>query len=298
MREFTLRPAAPYLLAASAGPPDPCRRFRGGVLQLTFRMAEACASARVWQRRDGTLGVRLWADDPAGAHDRLCDLLQLRLDHRPFLALAARDPLLRPLRGRMAGMRPHVLGSPEQALVRGVAGQLIRASEAYRIERRLVADLMPPAADADGLRVPPRAGDLRAAHPARFQRAGLSPARAALVGRAARLDWDALAGRPTAELEARLRTIRGIGVWTAAVVLIRGFGRLERGLAGDLALIRLTASLTGRPADAEDSERLLERYGPWAGLASVWLLHHPLAHARGRPVGGALRPAARAPAPG
>jgi 3-methyladenine DNA glycosylase/8-oxoguanine DNA glycosylase len=292
MRELSLRPAAPFLLAASAGPPEACRRFRGGVLDLTLRVGDGCAAARVWQRPDGTLGARLWADDLAAAHDRLCDVLRLRLDHRPFLQLAARDPLLRPLRSRMAGLRPLLLGSPEQALVRGIAGQLIRASEAYRIERRLVADVMPRDPRA-GLREPPRAADLRAAHPARFQRAGLSPMRAAVLSRASRLDWARLAGEPTDRLEARLRSVPGIGVWTAAVILIRGFGRLERGLAGDLALIRLAGALLGRPADAEDSARLLEPYGEWAGLASIWLLQHPSGHSRGQ----VARPVRPPPAP-
>ena len=37
MRELSLRPAAPFLLAASAGPPEACRRFRGGVLERGYR---------------------------------------------------------------------------------------------------------------------------------------------------------------------------------------------------------------------------------------------------------------------
>ena len=279
MREVTLRPAAPYLLRASTGPPDPCRRYRAGVLELVYRTTAGHARAWVWQRADGTLGARIHAEQLDVAHDRLCELLHVRLDHRAFLTLAGRDPLLRPLRSRMAGYRPLLLSSPEHALVRAISGQLIRSSDAYRIEFRLLASLMP--AD-DGFRLPPAASDLATAHPARFERAGLSPARAVTLSRAAgRLDWDALGALDTPRLEARLRSIRGLGAWSAGVVLMRGFGRLERGLAGDLALIKLCSALSGRQADAEDTARLLERYGPWAGLASSWLLGHPLAHTRG-----------------
>lgn len=277
--EVTLRPAAPYLLRASAGAPDACRRFRSGILELAFLTPAGPARARVWQLPDGGLAARIQAEQDEPAHDRLCEILQVRLDHRPFLAMAARDPLLRPLRSAMAGYRPLGLGSPQQALVRGVAGQLIRASEAYMIERRLLCDLMPAA--ESGLRLPPTARDLATAHPARFERAGLSPARAAALSRAARLDWEGLAAQSTATVEARLRSVRGIGPWTAAVVLTRGFGRLERGLVGDLGLVRLASALAGRRAEAEDTERLLAPYGQWAGLASSWLLRHPLAHTRG-----------------
>jgi 3-methyladenine DNA glycosylase/8-oxoguanine DNA glycosylase len=278
MLDVTLTPAAPYLLRASAGPPEACRSFRSGILELAYRSPAGAARARVWQLPGGELRARIDAAEEDAAHDRLVEILQVRLDHRPFLALAARDPLLRPLRSAMAGYRPLGLGSPGQALVRGVAGQLIRASEAYTIERRLVCDLMPA---AGGLRLPPEAADLAAAHPARFERAGLSPARAAALSRAAALDWDALPSQPTERIEARLRSVRGIGPWTAAVVLVRGFGRLERGLVGDLGLVRLASALAGRRAEAEDTRRLLEPYGEWAGLASAWLLAHPLAHARG-----------------
>jgi DNA-3-methyladenine glycosylase II len=276
--EVTLTPAAPYLLRTSVGAPDACRRYRSGVLDLAYRSDAGPARARVWQLPGGELRARIHADHEEAAHDRLCQILQVRLDHRPFLAVAARDRLLRPLRSTMAGYRPLGLGSPGQALVRGVAGQLIRSSEAYTIERRLVCDLMPA---TDGLRMPPEPTDLAAAHPARFERAGLSPARAVALSRAAALDWGGLAAQPTRRIEARLRSVRGIGPWTAAVVLVRGFGRLERGLVGDLGLVRLASALAGRRADVEDTQRLLEPYGEWAGLASAWLLRHPLAHTRG-----------------
>jgi hypothetical protein len=49
-------------------------------------------------------------------------------------------------------------------------------------------------------------------------------------------------------------------------------GRFERGLVGDLGLIKLCAALRGRRADAQDTRELLEPYGEWTGLAGVYLL--------------------------
>ena len=62
------------------------------------------------------------------------------------------------------------------------------------------------------------------------------------------------------------------GPWSAGVVCLQGLGRYEHGLVGDLGLIKLCAALLGRRAEAEDTRRLLEPYGEWAGLASVYLL--------------------------
>jgi 3-methyladenine DNA glycosylase/8-oxoguanine DNA glycosylase len=278
--ELAFRPPAPYRLAASIGPPDPCRRFRGGVLDVRLRAAGGDPlTARVWQAGDGIVRARVPAGNREAAEAALRRLLRLDLDHRPFLERAASDPLLRPLRGRLAGMRPAVAGSLGQALVRGVAGQLVRSSEAVRFERRIVANLSPR---VDGLRTPPSTLDVAASHPAIFERAGLSPARAVALSRLAALDWDLLAAQFSDRVEARMRALRGIGPWTTGVVCSAGLARTDRGLVGDLGLIRLAGALLGRPAEPEDTAALLAPYGEWAGLASAWLLHHPLC-ARGRP---------------
>ena len=54
-------------------------------------------------------------------------------------------------------------------------------------------------------------------------------------------------------------------------------GRQEHGLVGDLALVRLATQLLGRQAESQDTAALLAPYGEWQGLASIWLMHHPLA---------------------
>ncbi|HEU0194617.1 MAG TPA: hypothetical protein VFQ71_10490 [Gaiellales bacterium] len=236
-------------------------------------------TARIWQAGDGVVRARVPSARREPAEPALRRLLRLDLDHRPFLELADGDPLLRGLRHRFAAMRPAVAGSVGQALVRGVAGQLVRSSEAVRYERRIVAALSPR---VDGLRTPPTAADVASAHPAIFERAGLSPARAVSLSRLAALDWSGLPEQPTAVVEARMRALRGIGPWTVGVVCTGGLARVDRGLVGDLGLIRLAGALLGRPAEPEDTAAILEPYGEWAGLASAWLLHHPLC-ARGRP---------------
>jgi 3-methyladenine DNA glycosylase/8-oxoguanine DNA glycosylase len=64
------------------------------------------------------------------------------------------------------------------------------------------------------------------------------------------------------------------------MVCLYGLGRFEQGLVGDLGLVKLCAGLLGRRAEAEDTRALLEPYGEWAGLASVYLLAGGSAAAR------------------
>jgi 3-methyladenine DNA glycosylase/8-oxoguanine DNA glycosylase len=56
------------------------------------------------------------------------------------------------------------------------------------------------------------------------------------------------------------------------IVCLEGLGRYERGLRRDLGLVRLAGLLWGRRVEAEETDALLEPYGDWAGLASVYLL--------------------------
>jgi DNA-3-methyladenine glycosylase II len=274
--DFAITPVAPFDLAGSVRAPDATRRAAGGVLSLVFPTAAGPAAARVWQRPDGTVCARIEAADGAAAHDRLIEILALRLDTAPFLAMAAADPLLAPLAGRMRGRRPILASSPEHALIRAVCGQLIRSSEAARIERRILREL---GLLHQGFVLAPDAVTLAATHPALLERAGLSPKRAVVLTRAARrLRLDALATEPAQT--ARLRILRepGLGRWSAGVLMMYGFGRHELGLSGDLGLVRLAEAL------AEDEETMLDRYGEWQGMASFWLLGHPMAGRRRVPM--------------
>ena len=94
----------------------------------------------------------------------------------------------------------------------------------------------------------------------------------ALVRLCRSLDLEALKGHPTAAVAVRLERERGLGPWSAGVVCREGLGRYERGLARDLGLVKLAAELWGRRVEAEETDALLEPYGEWAGLASVYLL--------------------------
>ncbi|HXR12701.1 MAG TPA: hypothetical protein VN770_10415, partial [Gaiellaceae bacterium] len=56
------------------------------------------------------------------------------------------------------------------------------------------------------------------------------------------------------------------------VVCLEGLGRFDHGLAGDLGLVKLLRSMRGRPVEGWETAELLEPYGEWRGLASVYLL--------------------------
>lgn len=276
MIELELTPPHPYRLADAVGGRDPTRRMAGGVLDVALLTEAGAGRARVWQRHDGTLGARLSAPDPASGLDRLRFALGLDTDHTPFLRMAECDELLGPFVRRRPALRPARCGSFAQSLVRALAGQLVPAVEAARIERRVLAAV---SGHRDGLRIPPAGADLRRLSPAAAERCGLSPRRSGTLARLARtLPAGRLGAAPTDAALRRLTAEPGIGPWAAGVICGQGLGRPDAAPAGDLGLVKLCSALLGRRADAADTERLLGRYAPWQGFAAAHLLSHPLAH--------------------
>jgi AraC family transcriptional regulator of adaptative response / DNA-3-methyladenine glycosylase II len=163
------------------------------------------------------------------------------------------------------------LGSVAQALLRALCGQLIEAKRARALERRIVVAAAPP---THGFHAPPTCATLASFSTAGLRALGLHARRAATLVRVCRsLDLERLHALPTVAAVARLAREPGLGPWSVGVVCLEGLGRYEAGLAGDLGLVKLLRALRGRPVDTYETQELLEPYGEWAGLASVYLLH-------------------------
>ncbi len=268
-----IEPVGPYDLRASLRGADrvTLRPDRDGAL---LRVGEVIV--RVRQRPDGRLELEAEGDDPAEALEAACGLLGVDEDHRPFLEAVRRDDLLSPLVRRSPGLRPVRVATIAHAALRAFAGQLITFAEAQRIERDVVRAAVP--AGPDGLRRSPTAAEILALGTARVAASGLAPRRAEALMRLLRtVDLERLRGRDADVVAARLAREPQVGPWTIGVIGIHGYGWPDRGLVGDLGLMRLAAARLGREPTVADTERLLEPYAPWRALASVHLLGHPLA---------------------
>jgi AraC family transcriptional regulator of adaptative response / DNA-3-methyladenine glycosylase II len=272
--ETTIAPRPPYSLALSARMrSDTTRRFRDGVLTIALDAGGGPALGRVRQRPDGCLDVAVEAAAPEAALDRLRFVLAADADHTPFLRRFADDPLLgRAIRG-LRGLRPLRTATVTHALLKAVCGQLIQASAARALEARLLRAHGTP---ADGLYLSPTRETFGRLAPAQLARYGLVARKATALVRLSR-EWDVerLRGVETAAAATRIERERGLGPWSAGMVCLHGLGRYEQGLVGDLGLVKLCTALLGRRAEPADTRRLLEPYGEWAGLASVYLLARP-----------------------
>jgi 3-methyladenine DNA glycosylase/8-oxoguanine DNA glycosylase len=259
-----LRPRGPYSLALAARhASDATRHFRDGVLTAMLPAGRGVA----WQRPDGAVCLRATGDE---AFEQLRFCLGIDDDHTPFVLRFQRDPLLGPTVRLLRGLRPIRLATVAHSLLRALCGQLILASEARAMERRIIRAATRP---EDRLHAPPATADLARFSPAELRRLGLHARRGATLARVCRsLELERLKELPTPAVADRLERERGLGPWSVGVVCLEGLGRFERGLEGDLGLIKLLAAMRGRRVEGWETAELLEPYGEWAGLASVYML--------------------------
>jgi DNA-3-methyladenine glycosylase II len=266
--ELDVTPRGPYSLRLSAGrASDACRRCAGNRLVGLFYVGAGVEWAGARQRPDGRVELQALSEEGL---ERIRFALGLDDDHSEFLRRFSGDPLLRTAIRSLRGLRPVRLATVTHALLRAVAGQLIEARRARAIERRVIRAV---GEESWGLHAPPSAAALGRLAPVELQRLGLSARKATTLVRICRtVDLERLGGLESAAVATRLERERGLGPWSVGVVFLEGLGRFDRGLVADLGLIKLCSALTGRWADASDTEELLAPYGEWAGLASVYLL--------------------------
>jgi len=262
--EVELRPRGPYSLALTARLAfDATRSFLDGV--LTCALEDEIVHA--WQRPGGAVVIR--AESEAGV-ERLRFILAVDDDHSEFLRRFAGDALLGEAIRQLRGMRPLRVPTVAGSLLRALCGQLIQSSHARELERSIVRATSP----RNGrLATPPTSATLGRRSPAELRRIGLHARRGATLVRLCRtLDLEGLRDLPVSVVAARLLRERGLGPWSVGVIALQGLGSYERGLVGDLGLLKLCKSLHGRWVEADETAALLEPYEEWQGLASVYLL--------------------------
>jgi 3-methyladenine DNA glycosylase/8-oxoguanine DNA glycosylase len=259
-----VRPRGPYSLALSARRAgDATRTFRDGVFDAELPAGRGVA----WQRPDGTMHLRATGEE---AFDQLRFCLALDDDHTPFVLRFGKDPLIGRTVRMLRGLRPLRTATVAHALLRALCGQLILASEARAMERRIIRAATERR--REWRHAPPSADDLARLSPARLRSLGLHARRGATLVRLCAWELERLKDQPTEAVAERLERERGLGPWSLGLVCLEGLGRFERGLEGDLGLVKLLGAIRGRRVEGWETAELLEPYGEWAGLASVYML--------------------------
>jgi 3-methyladenine DNA glycosylase/8-oxoguanine DNA glycosylase len=175
-------------------------------------------------------------------------------------------PVVASLDRRLVGVRLGRTGAVMEALIPAVIEQKVTGREAFRSFRALVLAHGAPAPGPLGLRLAPEPTVLASLPYYAFHPLGIERRRADTIRRAAaRSEWiEATAHLPTADGYRRLRSIPGVGEWTAAEVAVRALGDPDAVSVGDFHLPKLVAwALVGEPR--ADDARMLELLEPFRG---------------------------------
>ena len=212
-------------------------------------------------------------------------MLGTAVDLTAFTTAAMAVPWLAPIVRAALGVKPPRYPSIWEACVNAIVYQQVSIHAAGAILRRVIERYAVPVVIGESrLFAFPSAHTIVDADAEELRGLGLSVNKVVSVRAVARaildgtIDEAALATFPTPDLMAALVAHRGIGPWTAAVIALRGFGRLDLFPQNDSGVARSIRDLAGT-ADV-DVAALLEQLGEQRGMLYYHLLLGRLA-ARG-----------------
>ncbi len=198
-------------------------------------------------------------------------MLGMDVDPAPLRALTEAERRLRPTARALRGMRPPRFSGLFEAFLNVVPFQQVSLDAGAAVVGRLV-ERFGESLEHEGRRfhVSPTSAVIATARPSVLRACGLSVQKAEALRRIARameagdLSEDELSAMSREDALAFLTELKGIGPWSANLVLLRGLGRLDVFPPGDVGVARGLGGLLG-VEPGPSLERLLTRFGDRRG---------------------------------
>jgi DNA-3-methyladenine glycosylase II len=226
-------------------------------------------------------GLTITVDGDVREHRRIIALVRQVLgvdrDLSDFYHGAAQISWLAPLAERMRGVMPPRYPTLWEACVNAIVFQQISLIAASAIMRRLIVALSPPIdSERVSLYMFPTAERFLGTGDDILRAAGLSLGKRSTLRRVAEaleigaLSEAMLQEHPTPDAATLLYGIKGIGPWTATVILLRGLGRLDVFPMNDTSVARNLSLVSS--SDRIDIDDLLRALSPQQGMLYYHLL--------------------------
>lgn len=279
----TLYPAAPYRLDLTA---QALRRVTNNIVDVvspdgTYVRAlssdDGIDFVSVRQTQGESLDVRITGPRAGARADTVVRMLGTDVDLDRWYRRVEAFPWLAALTEELRGMKPPRYPDLWEALCNGIVFQQLSIAAASTIMLRLVELLSEPLEHAGvPLRAFPGPDRLMRADDEELAAVGLSRQKVAYLRNAA----DAVTSRaivaehieslPSEAASAELQKVAGIGRWSAANILLRGFGRLDVFPLGDSGAEQNIKTLSGDPGIRLDD--ILATLGDMRGMLYFHLL--------------------------
>jgi DNA-3-methyladenine glycosylase II len=292
---FTVDALAPFDFDLSAqifGNGDPqIRRYENGIFHQAIRFNGKLALAQLTSL--GTVEkpeicVTLKSNSPITTKDtqkaKETITYQFNLDFplQNFYKETQNDTAMHQITKKLYGLKNPTTITVFEALVDSIVEQQISIKVAQTLEVKLTKNFGETLTlDGDTFYAYPTPQSMAQASVEEIRNCGLSQRKAEYIHGAAKLiaegklDLEQLKNNQDPEqIIAELDEMRGIGVWTAELTMLRGMQKLEALPADDLGIKRVIARYYcgGKPIKTDEARKIAEGWGRWKGLAAFYLI--------------------------
>jgi len=221
-------------------------------------------------------------NDKKKAEEIISSMFNLKVDLKTFYEYVENDEIMLKLTQKLRGLKGPATPTVFEALICSIIEQQISLNVAHILERNVIKTF------GDALKVDnevyyafPSPQKLASATVEDLRKCGLSLKKAEyIIGVSklvvdGRLDLEKFKRYEDArEIINELCEIRGIGVWTAELTMVRGMRKQEVIPADDVGLRRHISHFyrNDEKISSEEARRIAEKWGKWKGAASFYLI--------------------------
>lgn len=267
------------------------RTYTNGQFSLVLKINEKLAQVKVSSigtverpelRAELITSSPITNQDKKKAREIVAFIFSLDFNLRSFYYEIRNDLTMNKMAQQFCGLKSPTTPTVFESLVDSIIEQQISIKVAIALEEKLIKELGDRLdIDGDVFYAFPTPQNLASDSIDEIQQIGLSRRKAEYIHGVARLIVDGklnLEGLKTCqnpeEIIAELDAVRGIGVWTAELTMLRGMQKLDAFPADDLGVRRVISKYycNGKPIKAEEAREISNSWGRWKGLAAFYLI--------------------------
>ena len=226
--------------------------------------------------------IAITALDKKAAEKIVKFIFNLDFDLNSFYKDTKKDPVMYSISQQLYGLKNPTTPTVFESLIDSIVEQQISIKVAHTIEQRLIkkfGEIL--TIDGNKYFAYPTPRCISDASIREVQQVGLSMRKAEYIHGAAQV---IIAGKLYIEemknqknpdsIIGKLDEIKGIGVWTAELTMLRGMQKLDALPADDFGIRRVISRYycSGRPIKANEAREIAEAWGRWKGLAAFYLI--------------------------
>jgi len=224
----------------------------------------------------------LTVEDTKKAQETISYIFNLNFALNSFYREAENDQTMHKITKQLYGLKLPTYPTVYESLVNSIVEQQISIKVAHKLEEKLARKFGESLVlDGSTYYVYPTPKEMASASTEDIRGCGLSLRKAEYIQQASQLVVDGKLDlehmkhhKSPEEIIAELDKIRGIGVWTAELIMLEGMQRLDALPADDFGIRRVTSRYYcgGRPIKSAEAREIAKVWGTWKGLAAWYLI--------------------------